>query len=356
MKHIIIDCYTCHYYYYYYCHKSKKIEQIHIWQLNQCNSGKAMDKNEPNPELNATPTTMTITNQVPGYYKCGHCALHFKTRARFRAHEATCLSLKQIRTRATFASASAQEAVSAADLFALVQQLAARLETAEHEIIRLKKQQQQQQRQQQRQQQHGNPIHRDNLLEWLNGTALRPALLEALKPFAEWLPAIPPITREHLVLVFKNGFMDGMCAIIASIVSPSCPLCAYDEHPGALFVYEKKEQYECLGAPEKAFTTCAWRPITHSEFERFINRMQKLLMNEFVRWQQEHTATQLHEADFAEKYDANLLKVMGSGKAKSGGCSNRDMLITRMKPKVYTAIKRAANATTTNDDTYHPTS
>jgi hypothetical protein len=70
--------------------------------------------------------------------------------------------------------------------------------------------------------------------------------------------------------------------------------------------------------------------------------MQKLLMNEFVRWQQEHTA-QLHEHEFAEKYDANLLKVMGSGKSKSGGCSNRDMLITRMKPKVYMAIKRAAN-------------
>jgi hypothetical protein len=259
--------------------------------------------------------------------------------------------LKQIRARATFASATVPEP---GDLFALVQQLAVRLETAEHEIIRLKKQQQQQRQQQQRQQQqrqqqqqHGNPIHRDNLLEWLNGTALRPALLEALKPFAEWLPAIPPITRDHLALVFQHGFMDGMCAIIASIVSPSCPLCAYDEYPGTLFVYEKKEQYECLGAPEKAFTTtssCAWRPITHSEFERFINRMQKLLMNEFVRWQQEHTA-QLHEADFAEKYDANLLKVTGSGKAKSGGCSNRDMLITRMKPKVYAAIKRAANAT-----------
>ena len=100
-----------------------------------------------------------------------------------------------------------------------------------------------------------------------------------------------------------------------------------------------------MGAPEKALIhkRRAWRPITHAEFERFINRMQKLLMNEFVCWQQEHTA-QLHEPDFAEKYDANLLKVMGSGKAKSGGCSNRDMLITRMKPKVYTAIKRSANA------------
>ena len=322
-----------------------------------------MDKNETSSELNATPNTVTITNQVPGYYKCGHCALHFKTRARFRAHEATCLSLKQIRARATFASASAQE-VSAADLFALVQQLAARLETAEHEIIHLKKQQQQQRQQQQRQQQqHRNPIHRDNLLEWLNGTArlngtalrpallngtaLRPALLEAPTTFSDWLPAIPPITRDHLTLVFKNGFMDGMCAIIASIMSASCPLCAYDECPSTLFVCEKKEQSECLGAPEKAFPTtiCKWRPITPAEFERFINRMQKLLMNEFVRWQQEHTTAQLHEPDFAEKYDANLLKVTGSGKAKSGGCSNRDMLITRMKPKVYAAIKRAANAT-----------
>ena len=297
-----------------------------------------MDQNEPSPEPNATPNTVTITNQVPGYYKCGHCALHFKTRARFRAHEATCLSLKQIRARAAFASASAQEAVSAADLFALVQQLTVRLETAEHEIIHLKKQQQQQRQQQQ----HRNPIHRDNLLEWLNGTALRPALLKAPTTFSDWLPAIPPITREHLVLVFKNGFMDGMCAIIASIVSPSCPLCAYDEHPSTLFVYEQ-QQSDCLGAPEKAFTSCAWRPITPAEFERFINRMQKLLMNEFVRWQQEHTTAQLHEPDFAEKYDANLLKVTGSGKAKSGGCSNRDMLITRMKPKVYTAIKRTAN-------------
>jgi hypothetical protein len=287
---------------------------------------------------------ITITNQVPGYYKCGHCALHFKTRSRFRAHEATCLSLKQIRARATFAPDDAATATTATihDLFALVQQLAVRLETAEHELIILKRQQQRQQRQQQRQHQHNNPIHRDNLLEWLNGTALRP------KPFTEWLSAMPPIAREHLALVFQNGFMDGMCAIIASVIAPpsgppisSYPLSAYDEAPGTLFVCEKQPHDEGAPAPEKAI--CAWRPMTHAEFERFINRMQKLLMNEFVCWQQENKE-RWHEPDFAEQYDANLLKVTGSGKAKSGGCSNRDMLITRMKPKVYAAIKRSANA------------
>lgn len=83
--------------------------------------------------------------------------------------------------------------------------------------------------------------------------------------------------------------------------------------------------------------------MTRSEFEKFINRMQKLLMNEFVCWQQEHKE-RWHDPDFAEKYDTNLLKVTGSGKAKSGGCSNRDMLMTRMKPKVYAAIKQSANA------------
>ena len=138
--------------------------------------------------------------------------------------------------------------------------------------------------------------------------------------------------------------MDGMCAIIASIVAQAqAPLCAYDEAPGMLFVHERHSRDE--GAPEKAtpHDTCAWRPMTHAEFEKFINRMQKLLMNEFVCWQQENKE-RWHDPDFAEKYDTNLLKVTGSGKAKSGGCSNRDMLITRMKPKVYAAIKRSANA------------
>lgn len=276
---------------------------------------KSMDNEEPT----------LITNQVPGYYKCGHCALHFKTRARFRSHEATCLSLKQIRIRATFASASAQETVSAADLFALVQQLAVRLETAEHEIIQLK--------QRLKQPQNQNPIHRGNLLEWLNGINGINGIT-----FSEWFP---PVDRDHLKLVFQHGFMDGVCAIIASSTAchpiSSCPLCAYDEAPGTLFIYEEQNQPE--GAPKEVI--CAWRTITHPEFERFINRVQKLLMNEFVRWQQENEA-RLHEPDFAEQYDANLLKVTGSGKAKSGGCSNRDMLITRMKPKVYAAIKRAA--------------
>ena len=227
------------------------------------------------------------------------------------------------------------------DLFALVQQLAVRLETAENELSVLKRQQQQEQRQQQ----HKSQIHRDNLLQWLNDDArlkARPA------PFSEWLPAIPALTRAHLALVFQHGFMDGMCAIIASLVSTATAepwaLCAYDEAPGTLFIYEKQTQAECTGAPEKALTsTFAWRPMTHAEFERFINRMQKLLMNEFVCWQQEHMS-KLHDSDFAEQYDANLMKVMGSGKAKGGGCSNRDMLMTRMKPKVYASIKRSANA------------
>ena len=148
--------------------------------------------------------------------------------------------------------------------------------------------------------------------------------------FSEWLPAIPAFSREHLELVFQHGFMDGMCAIIALYAAEGCAICAYDEAPGALFVYEGEGRR-------------AWRPMAHGEFERFINRMQKLLMNEFVRWQQEHRE-RWHEPDFAEQYDANLLKVTGSGKAKSGGCSNRDMLMTRLKPKVYAAIKRSANA------------
>jgi len=321
---------------------------------------KVMDEVEPT----------IITNQVPGYYKCGHCALHFKTRARFRAHEATCLSLKQIRARATFAPETASETATTADLFALVQQLAVRLETAEHEISVLKRQQQQQKHLEQ-QQQNKNQIHRGNLLEWLNGTAQRPAQLngtgtaqrpaqlngpgpaprpafKALNPFSDWLPVIPPFTRDHLKLVFQHGFMDGVCAIIASIIASSshplssCPLCAYDEAPGTLFVYECQPHQQPEGAPEKA-TACAWRAITHAEFERFINRMQKLLMNEFVRWQQENKE-RWHDPDFAEQYDANLMKVMGSGKANGGGFSNRDTLITRMKPKVYAAIKRAASA------------
>jgi len=285
----------------------------------------------PIPPIPSIP--ITITNQVPGYYKCGHCALHFKTLTRFRSHEATCLSLKQIRARATFASGS-DHATTTADLFALVQQLAVRLETAEHEVAALKRQQ----HQQRLRQQHKHPVHRDNLLEWLT------ARLKPSAPFSDWLPDIPPITREHLALVFQHGFMDGMCAIIASIVASSDPLCAYDEAPGTMFVYERQSRDE--GAPEKATTThhatCAWRPIAHAEFERFINRMQKLLMNEFVCWQQENKE-RWHDPDFAEQYDTNLLKVTGSGKAKSGGCSNRDMLITRMKPKAHAAIKRSAN-------------
>jgi hypothetical protein len=148
------------------------------------------------------------------------------------------------------------------------------------------------------------------------------------------LLAIPPITREQLELVFQNGFIDGMCAVIASISSSaSCAICACDEAPDTLLVYERQDQMQ---------NSC-WRAMTRPEFEKFINRMQKLLMNEFVCWQQENKE-RWHEPDFAEKYDTNLLKVMGSGKAKSGGCSNRDMLMTRMKPKVCAAIKRSANA------------
>jgi regulator of replication initiation timing len=285
----------------------------------------------------------SITTQVPGYYKCGHCALHFKTRSRFRTHESTCLSLKQIRARATFGS---EPGVSVQDLFALVQRLAVRLETAEHELSVLKRQNRQQMK---REHNAENKIHRDNLLQWLNESASASSASAQIHPFSEWLTAIDPMTREHLALVFQNGFMDGMCAIIASIAasassassSSSCAICAYDEAPDTLFVYDSQGQDQDQGQ-DQGQDQPKWRTMTRSEFEKFINRMQKLLMNEFVRWQQENKE-RWHDPDFAEQYDANLLKVMGSGKAKSGGCSNRDMLMTRMKPKVYAAIKQSAN-------------
>jgi hypothetical protein len=250
--------------------------------------------------------------------------------------------LKQIRARATFAPDHAAPTTTIADLFALVQQLAVRLETAEHELSVLKR----------HHHHHQKPreIHRNNLLEWLNdnarlndeaarlnGEAARLNGEARLLPFSAWLPAIPPINREHLELVFQHGFMDGVCAIVASSIASdnTAPLRAYDEAPGLLVVYETDPT-----DPESQ--TIKWRPITHSEFEQFINRMQKLVMNEFVSWQQEHKE-RWHDPDFAEQYDANMLKVMGSGKGKSGGCSNRDMLMTRLKPKVYAAIKRSAN-------------
>ena len=292
-------------------------------------------------EIESTSSRSTITTQVPGYYKCGHCALHFKTRSRFRTHESTCLSLKQIRARATFGSGS-EPGVSVQDLFALVQQLTVRLETAEHELSTLKRQQRLQMK---REHNAENKIHRDNLLQWLNQQP------PPVKPFSEWLLAIAPMTRDHLALVFQHGFMDGMCAIIASIAttstptSTSCAIRAYDEAPDTLFVYEIQDQGQGQGQgqdQDQDQDQSKWHPMTRSEFEKFINRMQKLLMNEFVRWQQENKE-RWHDPDFAEQYDTNLLKVTGSGKAKSGGCSNRDMLMTRMKPKVYAAIKQSAN-------------
>jgi hypothetical protein len=316
-----------------------------------------MANNAQNTDHADANVVVTITNQVPGYYKCGHCALHFKTRERFRAHEVTCLSLKQIRARATFASSAssassdgggggATDTVQMQDLLALVQQLAVRLETAEHELSVLKRQQQQQAKQQHKRD-HPNEIDRGNLLQWLNNVALNNVALNNValnngvtapkRPFSEWLAAIPAIGRDHLALVFQNGFIDGMCSIIASIARDACcALCAYDEAPGVLFVYAEALEAEAKDKANK------WRHMTHDEFERFINRMQKLLMNEFVRWQEENKE-RWHDPDFAEQYDANLLKVTGSGKAKSGGCSNRDMLIARMKTKVYAAIKRSAN-------------
>jgi hypothetical protein len=242
--------------------------------------------------------------------------------------------LKQIRARATFAPDHAAPTTTIADLFALVQQLAVRLETAEHELSVLKR------HHHHHHHHHQNPreIHRNNLLEWLNGEAARLNGEARLLPFSAWLPAIPPINREHLELVFQHGFMDGVCAIVASSIASdnTAPLRAYDEAPGLLVVYETDPE------PEPESQTIKWRPMTHSEFEQFINRMQKLVMNEFVSWQQEHKE-RWHDPDFAEQYDANMLKVMGSGKGKSGGCSNRDMLMTRLKPKVYAAIKRSAN-------------
>jgi len=265
----------------------------------------------------------TITTQVPGYYKCGHCALHFKTRALFRTHETTCLSLKQIRARATF---SPQESVTVQDLFALVQQLAVRLEATEHEVQVLRRQQQQQ---------PNGTMNRRNLLQWLQSQPPPPAA------FSEWLSAVPAFTRDDLALVFQHGFIDGMCGIIAGKDCP--PIRAYHEAPGTLFVYEHGDSDSNSNSNSNSDRVdpqpqqCQWRPMAHAEFERFINRMQKLLMNEFVCWQQEHKE-RWHEPDFAEQYDANLLKVTGSGKAKSGGCSNRDMLIARMKPKVHAVI------------------
>lgn len=270
---------------------------------------------------------ITITPQQPGCYKCGHCALHFRTKALFNSHVSVCMSIKQIRARATFTKDSVPH-MNHDELISLVQMLAVRLEKNEHEIKTLKCQVRQLQS---KSNQCEDSITRATLVDWLNANK---------SPTVSLFDWNITINSHHLSLVFEHGFIEGICKIIHSTMNETKtpPFNAYVEAPNSFFVYVPNTSD---GTPIKNVTN-NWRLMTHIEFEKMINSTQKQLMTEFISWQEQHSQQLLHP-EFIEIYNANLLKVTGSGKAKSGGCSNRDLLITRLKTKLYDTVKSSAN-------------
>lgn len=217
---------------------------------------------------------------------CAFCAKEYKHRTLLLRHERICGITYEKRTRDDDESTP-----SLRDLYEVVLHLVDENKRLQEKVKRLTTQQQ-----------------RSWNLEEALGTHI------PSQSFREWTKSLLA-TPRHLECVFDHGRVEGLTDMVTEFVestSLDLPLRAFRQRKDTIYAYDDGK----------------WSKMETSDWNLFLNTLDKLLRIQFYQWQQENTS-QLMNPTFQELYITNMRKL--NGKANQGE-------VTKVKRAMYTAI------------------
>ena len=163
-----------------------------------------------------------------------------------------------------------------------------------------------------------------NLTKWVNTKRKKLSIIDWLNTnskadinYNEWKDNLT-LNRKHLEMIFQYNYIEG----ISNIIKENLPLeqeeilCfkAFDQKENSLFIYN----------------TEGWILLPPENFESLLVMIDKLLMKEFVVWQDEIKQTSKNE--YFEIFTENVQKVMG-------GHFTREQILSRVKRNIYKHLK-----------------
>lgn len=136
--------------------------------------------------------------------------------------------------------------------------------------------------------------------------------------FREWSKSLAA-TPEHLEYVFEHGRADGLAKLVGELFGGGVttkPFRAFRQRKDTVYAFKEDGK---------------WSKLENSEWELFINTLDKMLYVQFEEWQKAH-ATQLSEPKFQEIYLLNMSKLR-SGRGE----------VTKVKRTVYATITESVS-------------
>jgi len=164
-----------------------------------------------------------------------------------------------------------------------------------------------------------------NIVDWLNA---HPTVLEGKpKPWEEFLVDLTA-ERHHLEYLFQNDYPSA----VLQLLKDHLPL---DHDTNAIKAFEQKNNMLF------AYSNNLWMLLSEQLLKNLVYAVDKKLLTEFVRWQQENVAN-MEQDEFAVKYALNVKKIMG-------GSLSREQIHSRVKIDLYKYLKVSMKNITENE-------
>jgi hypothetical protein len=153
-------------------------------------------------------------------------------------------------------------------------------------------------------------------VDWLNKT--QKENLHVLPSVEEFMSKII-VQRTHLEYLFQTDYTSGVVNVLQDMLpleeSETHSIKAFEQKNNILFGYDGKH----------------WSILSEDIFQKIINGIVKLLLDEFVKWQNENSE-KMDQDVFAIKYSSNVKKIMG-------GDLTRQQVYTKVKSELYKYLK-----------------
>ena len=222
---------------------------------------------------------------------CPHCAKEYKRKIFYDKHVSLC---KILSTKNSDESVT----ITVNELYNLVSEIALRQAKMEEQISTLTKW-------------VNTKRKKLSIIDWLNTNS------KADINYNEWKNKLT-INRKNLEMIFQYNYIEGM----SNIIKENIPLeqeeilCfrAFDQKENSLFIYN----------------TEGWVLLSPENFENLLVMIDKLLMKEFVIWQDEIKKKSRNE--YFEIFTEHVQKVMG-------GHFTREQILSRVKKNIYKHLK-----------------
>lgn len=233
---------------------------------------------------------LTIMNKKP-VFTCPHCAREYKRKTFYDKHVLLCKILITKNDDDTVT-------MGIKELYELISEIALRQTKVEEQVSTLTKW-------------VNTKRKKLSIINWLNENA------KANITYSEWKDKLQ-INKKHLETIFQYDYIEGISNIIKEnlLLQEEEILCfkAFDQKENALFVYTEE----------------GWILLSPENFESLLVLIDKLLMKEFVIWQDELKKTSKN--DYFELFAENVQKVMG-------GHFTREQILSRVKKNIFKHLK-----------------